>query len=92
LVGKRDGIDTALQLFTESGLRSVFASAHNDSATRARAGDQATRMAVETVSTRSTGKGGNRSYFGTQIILGLLSEREDLDYDSVSAGLGNASD
>jgi len=41
LVGKRDGIDTALQLFTESGLRSVFASAHNDSATRARA--QATR-------------------------------------------------
>jgi DNA-binding NarL/FixJ family response regulator len=34
LAGKRDGIDTAIQLFTESGLRSVFASAHSDSASR----------------------------------------------------------
>jgi DNA-binding NarL/FixJ family response regulator len=37
LAGKRDGIDTAIQLFTEMGLRSVFASAHSDSASRARA-------------------------------------------------------
>lgn len=37
LAGKRDGIDTALQLFSESGLRSIFASAHSDSATRSRA-------------------------------------------------------
>jgi DNA-binding NarL/FixJ family response regulator len=36
LAGQRDGIEAAQQLVTETGLRSIFASAHNDSATRAR--------------------------------------------------------
>ncbi|MBV9564416.1 MAG: response regulator [Bradyrhizobium sp.] len=37
LVGPRDGIDAAGELFREFGLRCVFASAHDDAATRARA-------------------------------------------------------
>ena len=37
LAGKRDGIDTALDLFGTHGIRCVFASAHHDEVTRARA-------------------------------------------------------
>jgi two-component system, response regulator PdtaR len=37
LAGTRDGVDTAIELFAESGLRSIFASAHSDGATRNRA-------------------------------------------------------
>lgn len=37
LVGKRDGVDAALELFRETGLRCIFASAHHDPHTRARA-------------------------------------------------------
>jgi len=38
LVGKRDGIDAALDIYRESGIRCIFASAHHDAATVARAG------------------------------------------------------
>lgn len=37
LAGKRDGIDAALDIFNELGLRCVFATAHSDAATRRRA-------------------------------------------------------
>lgn len=37
LAGDRDGIDTALQLFTEQGIRCVFATAHHDEQARRRA-------------------------------------------------------
>jgi DNA-binding NarL/FixJ family response regulator len=37
LAGKRDGIDAALDLFGTLGIRCVFATAHHDTATRARA-------------------------------------------------------
>jgi len=37
LAGARDGIDAAGELYRELGLRCVFASAHDDQATRARA-------------------------------------------------------
>jgi two-component system, response regulator PdtaR len=37
LVGQRDGIDAAGDLFRELGLRCVFATAHDDQRTRARA-------------------------------------------------------
>jgi DNA-binding NarL/FixJ family response regulator len=37
LAGGRDGIDAALELFRRSGIRSIFATAHLDSRTRARA-------------------------------------------------------
>lgn len=37
LAGDGDGIDTAIELFADSGLRSVFATAHGDAATRSRA-------------------------------------------------------
>jgi DNA-binding NarL/FixJ family response regulator len=37
LAGGRDGIDAALELFRRSGIRSIFATAHLDPRTRARA-------------------------------------------------------
>ena len=37
LAGDRDGIDTALTLFAEQGIRSVFATAHHDEHARRRA-------------------------------------------------------
>jgi two-component system, response regulator PdtaR len=37
LAGKRDGIDAALELFDTLGIRCVFATAHYDEATKARA-------------------------------------------------------
>lgn len=37
LAGPRDGIDAALELFGVHGIRCVFATAHNDESTRARA-------------------------------------------------------
>ena len=37
LAGKRDGVDAALDLFQETGVRCVFASAHHDEETRRRA-------------------------------------------------------
>ena len=37
LASTRDGIDTAIQLFRDFKIRSIFASAHNDDATRRRA-------------------------------------------------------
>lgn len=37
LAGKRDGIDAALELFEKHGIRCVFATAHQDESTRARA-------------------------------------------------------
>jgi two-component system, response regulator PdtaR len=37
LAGDRDGIDTALQLFAEQGLRCIFATAHQDEQSRRRA-------------------------------------------------------
>jgi two-component system, response regulator PdtaR len=37
LAGKRDGIDAALELFGTHGIRCVFATAHHDKSTRARA-------------------------------------------------------
>jgi DNA-binding NarL/FixJ family response regulator len=37
LAGDRDGIDTALQLFAEQGIRCIFATAHHDEHARRRA-------------------------------------------------------
>ncbi len=37
LSGARDGVDAALEIFNETGIRCVFATAHNDSGTRLRA-------------------------------------------------------
>jgi DNA-binding NarL/FixJ family response regulator len=37
LAGHRDGIDTALQLFAEHGIRCIFATAHHDELARRRA-------------------------------------------------------
>jgi two-component system, response regulator PdtaR len=37
LVGKRDGIDAALEIFKTTGIRCIFATAHGDPATIARA-------------------------------------------------------
>jgi len=37
LAGKRDGIDAALELFREHGIRCIFASAHSDEDARRRA-------------------------------------------------------
>jgi DNA-binding NarL/FixJ family response regulator len=37
LAGDRDGIDTALQLFAEQGLRCIFATAHHDEQSQRRA-------------------------------------------------------
>ena len=37
LAGDRDGIDTALQLFAELGIRCIFATAHQDEQARKRA-------------------------------------------------------
>jgi DNA-binding NarL/FixJ family response regulator len=37
LAGKRDGIDTAIQLFRDHGIRSIFATAHHNQETRRRA-------------------------------------------------------
>jgi two-component system, response regulator PdtaR len=37
LAGARDGVDAAIELFADSGLRSLFASANSDAATRNRA-------------------------------------------------------
>lgn len=37
LAGERDGVDTALQLFRETGVRCIFATARNDPANRLRA-------------------------------------------------------
>jgi two-component system, response regulator PdtaR len=37
LAGKRDGVDAALELFNEHAIRCVFATAHSDNDTRARA-------------------------------------------------------
>jgi DNA-binding NarL/FixJ family response regulator len=37
LAGDRDGIDTALQLFSEQGIRCIFATAHHDEQSRRRA-------------------------------------------------------
>ena len=36
LLGKRDGIDAAIELFREQGIRCIFASAHTDRQVRAR--------------------------------------------------------
>jgi DNA-binding NarL/FixJ family response regulator len=38
LAGALDGVDAALELFRESGVRSIFATAHQDAAMRRRAG------------------------------------------------------
>ena len=59
LAGSRDGIDAAIELLSKHGIRSLFATAHRDEATRARA-ERAqplgwltkpypTRLAVETI-------------------------------------------
>jgi DNA-binding response OmpR family regulator len=37
LLGRMDGVDAALQMFRESGVRCIFATAHHDAAMRARA-------------------------------------------------------
>jgi DNA-binding NarL/FixJ family response regulator len=37
LIGKRDGVDAALELFGRYGIRCIFATAHHDPDTRARA-------------------------------------------------------
>lgn len=37
LAGNRDGIDAALELFRHMGIRCIFATAHDDAATRTRA-------------------------------------------------------
>jgi len=37
LIGKRDGVDAALEIFRETGVRCIFATAHHTSATRSRA-------------------------------------------------------
>lgn len=37
LFGKRDGIDAAIDIFSETGIRCIFATAHVDAATRGRA-------------------------------------------------------
>jgi DNA-binding response OmpR family regulator len=37
LAGDRDGIDTALQLFAQQGIRCIFATAHHDEQSRRRA-------------------------------------------------------
>lgn len=37
LIGKRDGVDAAIEIFKETGIRCLFASAHNDADTRQRA-------------------------------------------------------
>jgi two-component system, response regulator PdtaR len=37
LIGKRDGIDAALDIFRETGVRCIFATAHHTVATRTRA-------------------------------------------------------
>jgi len=37
LIGSRDGVDAAIELFREHGIRSVFATAHHDSYIRTRA-------------------------------------------------------
>ena len=37
LAGKRDGIDAAIQLFRDHGIRSIFATAHHNQETRRRA-------------------------------------------------------
>jgi DNA-binding NarL/FixJ family response regulator len=41
LPGDRDGIDTALELFREHGIRCIFASAYSDREARQRAEDAA---------------------------------------------------
>lgn len=37
IAGERDGVDTAIELFERLGIRSIFASAHHDPGTMARA-------------------------------------------------------
>jgi two-component system, response regulator PdtaR len=37
LVGRRDGIEAAIEIFNETGIRCIFATAHGDTATRHRA-------------------------------------------------------
>ena len=37
LIGKRDGVDAALEMFRETGVRCIFATAHHTLATRSRA-------------------------------------------------------
>jgi FixJ family two-component response regulator len=37
LAGARDGVDAAVEIFRELGLRAVFATAHSDTAVRRRA-------------------------------------------------------
>ena len=37
LIGRRDGVDAAVTMFNEFGLRSIFATAHDDADTRERA-------------------------------------------------------
>lgn len=37
LLGQRDGIDAAIDIFKETGIRCIFATAHSDAATRGRA-------------------------------------------------------
>jgi DNA-binding NarL/FixJ family response regulator len=37
LAGERDGIDAAVEIFRNSGIRSIFATAHTDARTRSRA-------------------------------------------------------
>jgi len=59
LAGLRDGIDAALELLSNHGIRSLFATAHGDEATRARAEKArplgwltkpySTQLAVETI-------------------------------------------
>jgi DNA-binding NarL/FixJ family response regulator len=59
LAGSRDGIDAAVDLLSKHGIRSLFATAHGDEATRARAEKARplgwltkpypTRLAVETI-------------------------------------------
>jgi DNA-binding NarL/FixJ family response regulator len=59
LAGLRDGVDAALELLSNHGIRSLFATAHGDEATRARAEKArplgwltkpySTQLAVETI-------------------------------------------
>jgi CheY-like chemotaxis protein len=37
LIGERDGIDAALEIFTKAGIRCLFATAHGDAQSKARA-------------------------------------------------------
>ena len=57
LAGQRDGVDAALELFHGSGIRSLFATAHQDITMRRRAKSaRPLRVALETLPTTSFGQ------------------------------------